>query len=82
MNLLDVDYGYITGWAAVLVLLFIVPLLVVFIEYLVRINKQLAILTTAAKKREDNSYRRTNLENPLPVAEGETSNKQFTNSNN
>lgn len=33
--------GYYTGWAVVLVLLFIVPLLVVVIEYLRSVNRRL-----------------------------------------
>jgi len=33
--------GYYTGWAVALVLLFVLPLMVVFIEYLRRVNRQL-----------------------------------------
>ena len=33
--------GYYTGWAVAIVLLFVLPLLVVFIEYIRRVNRQL-----------------------------------------
>ncbi len=37
-----IDYGYITGWVATIVLVFIAPLLVVLVVYLARINYKLA----------------------------------------
>ena len=38
--------GYYTGWAIAIVLLFVIPLLVVFIEYLRCINRQLKDIQT------------------------------------
>ncbi len=49
--------GYYTGWAIAIVLLFMIPLMVVFIEYLKRMNrrltdiqKRLSLLTGEAGK--------------------------------
>ena len=45
---------YYTGWAIALVLLFVIPLLVVFIEYIRRVNRQLTdikeLLSTNSEK--------------------------------
>ncbi len=37
-----IHYGYITGWAAAVVLMCVLPLMVTFISYLCTINHQLA----------------------------------------
>ncbi|MBI4304070.1 MAG: hypothetical protein HY665_07025 [Chloroflexi bacterium] len=39
---MTIDYGYITGWVAAVVLMFVLPLLVTFISYLWTINHQLS----------------------------------------
>ena len=33
--------GYYTGWAIAIVLVFVIPLMIVFIEYMRRVNRQL-----------------------------------------
>ena len=60
--------GYYTGWAIVIVLLFVLPLMVVFIEYLRRINDRLtdiqtrmASLAGEAEKSVENDKGDTNL---------------------
>ena len=60
--------GYYTGWAIVIVLLFVLPLMVVFIEYLRRINHRLtdiqtrmASLAGEAEKSVENDKGDTNL---------------------
>ena len=60
--------GYYTGWAVVLVIAFVLPLIIVFIEYMKRVNRKLSdmkgkldSLFPDAEKGINNDSRNTDL---------------------
>ena len=66
------DLGFYTGWAVALVLMFLLPLMVVFIEYLRRVNRKLRniqsrLVSLSEQKNSIKENRReSNTKHPLP----------------